>query len=825
VAHSRLTAQQLFHGCDPEQFSFETTAELSDLEEIVGHERAVAAVDFGIAIRAPGFNLYAMGPEGIGKYTLIRQFLTARAASEPVPPDRCYVHSFDDPRRPRLLTLPAGRGARLRDRMAQLSRELRVAISAALDTEQFRNRKQALEDDLKRRREEALAAFERHALGHGVALLRTPIGIGLAPMRDGRILETSELERRPEEERRAIREVVTRLEAQLSQIIEREMPRWEREHWDAHRGLIEEVTRTAAGHLIDDVRREFEDLPEVINYLSQVQRDVVENAEEVLAGAESATQALLASRAEPDERPSFRRYRVNLLVDNTETRGAPLVFEDHPTQPNLVGRVEHVAQLGTLVTDFSLIRAGALHRANGGYLVLDARKVLGQPFAWDELKRALRAREVRIETLGERLGLVSTVSLEPEPVPLDVKIVLVGDRAVYYLLCAFDPDFLELFKVQADFDDELRRSPEEEQRFVCLFGTVARREGLRPLDRSAAARMVEHAARLAGDGERMSTHLRNLTDVIREADHRAGRAGRDRLTGSEVQQAIDARTGRASRVHERVLDEIGRGRILVSTEQEVVGQVNGLTVAQVGETRFGWPVRITTRVGLGEGRIIDIEREVELGGPLHSKGVLILAGFIAGRYGRTQPLSLQATLVFEQSYAGVEGDSASLAEACALLSAIGEIPLAQSYAMTGSVNQHGDVQPIGGVNEKIEGFFDVCSRRGLTGNQGVIIPSGNAGDLMLRQDVVEAVAEDRFQVVTVETIDDAIEILSGLSAGQPTASGTFPVDSVNGRVAAGLRRFAESIRQFASPLVPIADGHRPARDRSRPRPRARSREI
>jgi len=817
VAHRRLEHGQLRHGCDPDSFAFQTTAELDDLADIVGHRRAVDAVDFGIAIRAPGFNLYAMGPEGIGKYTLIRQFLAARGAAGPVPEDRCYVYNFDDPRRPRTLALPAGLGTRLRDRMAQLIRELRAAIPAALDTERFRTRKQGLEDAAKRRRDEALVEFERRALGQGVALLRTPIGVGLAPIREGKVLEAADLEKLSDAERRAARATVSGLEAELGHMLEREMPRWERDHREALRRLTEEVLRSAVGHLIDDVRRDFADQAAVVEYLAAVEKDVVDNAEEILAGAEPGVPALLANRPEGDDRASFRRYRVNVLVDHSATVGAPVVFEDHPTHANLVGRVEHIAQLGTLVTDFTLIRAGALHRANGGYLVLDARKLLGEPYAWDELKRALRGGEIRIETLGERLGLVSTVSLEPEPVPLDVKVVLVGDRPVYYLLSALDPDFLELFRVQADFDDELVRTPEQELLVVRFLGTVARRERLRPLGRTGAARMIEHAARLAGDGERLSTHMRSLTDVLREADHLAGLAGREDIGREDVQGAVDARTGRASRVREHVLEAIERGTILLSTDATAVGQVNALTIGQLGETALGWPVRITARVGLGVGEVVDIEREVALGGPIHSKGVLILAGFVAGRFGQVLPLSLHATLVFEQSYAGVEGDSASLAEACALLSAIGDVPISQSYALTGSMNQAGVVQPIGGVNEKIEGFFDVCTARGLTGGQGVIIPAANAKDLMLRDDVVEAVRDSRFTILTVETIDDALELVSGLPAGLAGADGTFPADSVNGRVVAGLLRFAERAREFATPVGTTGRNgraHRPRRART-----------
>jgi lon-related putative ATP-dependent protease len=819
MGQRRLRGRDLYRPSDPRRFRFASTAELPELTEIVGHRRAIEAVELGIGIRARGFNIYAMGPEGIGKYTFVRQFLAGRAGSAPAPDDWCYVNNFDLARRPHALRLPAGRGRRLREGMEQLIRELRAAIPAAFETDQFRNRRQALEDELKSRREQAIADLEQRALARNVAVLRTPIGVGMAPVRDGKVVEPSEFEALPAAEQESFRAAISELEEDLRRLVHREFPRWERDQRAGVEALNQEVTRAAVEHLIEDVRAEFQDLPAVVDYLAAVQRDVIERAREMLPSPDGSLPGLLASRLGGEEGSPFRRYQVNLLVDNGGAAGAPVVFEDHPTQPNLVGRVEHTAQLGALVTDFTLIRAGALHRANGGYLVLDARKVLTQPYAWDDLKRALRAGEIRIEALGDRLGLMGTVSLEPEPIPLDLKIILIGDREVYYLLCGVDPDFVELFKVEADFDDELPRTPAEELRYARLLGTLARREGLRPLDPSGAARIVEHAARLAADRERLATRLRSMVDVLREADHRASRNGHDTLGADDVRDAIEAVIRRASRVHERILDEIQRGTILVATEGHAVGQVNGLSVAQLGEQAFGWPVRITARVGLGGGEIVDIEREVELGGPIHSKGVLILAGFVSGRYGRHLPLRLRATLVFEQSYAGVEGDSASLAEACALLSAIGGIPLRQSLAVTGSVNQAGDVQPIGGVNEKIEGFFDVCAARGLTGEQGVVIPAANMRHLMLRRDVVEAVEAGRFTITAVVSIDDALELLSGLRAGRAREA-AFTRGSFNARVADGLRSLAERAREFG-PAVAATDGARAARapgGRRSPRP-------
>jgi lon-related putative ATP-dependent protease len=494
---------------------------------------------------------------------------------------------------------------------------------------------------------------------------------------------------------------------------------------------------------------------------------------------------------------AFRRYQVNVIVDRGGAEAAPVIYEDHPTHPNLIGRIEHIAQFGTLMTDFNLIKPGALLRANGGYLILDALKVLTQPFAWDELKRALKSYEVRIEPVAESLGLGATVSLQPEAIPLDVKVVLLGDRRIYYLLSEADPDFPELFKVAVDFDDVVDRTDETTRDYARMIATMAKRDGLKPLDAGAVARIVEHAARMVGDSERLSARMRLVVDLLHESHFWTGSEGREVTTAVEVQRAIDAQIRRADRIRERVHEEIGRGTILIDTDGAHVGQVNGLSVMQLGGFAFGQPTRITARVRLGRGEVTDIEREVKLGGPLHSKGVLILAGFLGERFARERPLALAASLVFEQSYGGVEGDSASCAELYALLSALSGVPVRQCFAVTGSVNQMGRVQPIGGVNEKIEGFFDVCRARGLTGAQGVLIPDTNVKHLMLRADVVEAADRGRFRIYPVATIDQGIELLTGVPAGVPDEAGVWPADSINGRVQAQLDALAEKARAFA----------------------------
>ncbi|MDP6390198.1 MAG: ATP-binding protein, partial [Alphaproteobacteria bacterium] len=737
-----LSIGDLYAGCDTKQFDFRTTGNLPNIEELIGQERAVEAVCFGIAIESDGYNVFALGPPGIGKNTLVGEFLARQAEDEAVPSDWCYVHNFDHPRRPTALELPAGRARPLARDMDTLIQDLRAAIPAAFESDAYRERKEAIEQDYKERQEQASEELQKRAGENNIALVRTPVGLGLAPVKDGKVIDPEVFEKLPEKERRSYAGAIEALQQELQASLD-QVPKWAREMRERVHELNRDVAKFAVEHYLEDFKKAYADLPNVLQWLESVAADLIENADAFIAASGEGAAMQLAIQGIVDG-PSFRQYRVNVLIDRTEVGGAPVVYEDNPTVGELIGRIEHQAQQGALVTDFNLIKAGALHAANGGYLVVEAHKVLTQPLSWEALKRALRAREIRIQSLGQSLGLVDTVSLDPEPVPLDVKIVLTGDRTLYYLLAAYDPDFLELFKVQADFEETMERTPENVQRYAQLVGTIAQREDLRPLDRGAVARIVEHGARLAGDKHKLTTHMRSIADLVRESAHWAGEASHRAIKAEDVQRAIDASIYRADRVRERVQESIHEGTILIQTSGEAVGQVNGLSVLQLGGYAFGRPSRITARIQLGRGRVVDIEREVELGGPLHTKGVLILSGFLGARFGADRPLALSASLVFEQSYGGVDGDSASSAELYALLSAIGEVPIKQSLAVTGSVNQHGIVQAIGGANEKIEGYFDICRAGGLDGSHGVLIPASNVRHLMLRGDVVEAVKRNQF---------------------------------------------------------------------------------
>ncbi|MBI2897420.1 MAG: AAA family ATPase [Deltaproteobacteria bacterium] len=790
----------LHRSCQPAEIPFDTTADVAGTQEILGQDRAVEALRFGIGIRQPGYNVFAIGPPGVGKKTLVRQLLDQRAGGEATPSDLCYVHDFGDPHKPRALEMPAGLGSRLASDMARAVAELQVSMRGAFESDEYRTRRHKLVSESKDRQERAFAEAQERARQRRIAIARTEAGIVVAPLRGEAPLEAADFRRLPKDEQERLHAQMERVGAELEELF-RKFHDWSRQHHEALQELDREIATSVAHRVVEAVREGYREQPRVVAYLAEVEADVIEHADDFLQGEAEGLEAAFrrALRREQQDGPSFRRYQVNVLVDNAEQKGAPVVYEDNPTFSNLVGRIEHESQFGALVTNFTLIKAGAFHRAAGGYLLLDALKVLEHPFAWEAIKRTIRSAEVRIESLGQALGLQPTVTLEPEPFPLgNTKVILFGDRRLHYLLALFDPELSEIVKVVADFEESMDRSPETHGAYAQLVATLVRKEALRPLGRDAVARVIDHAARWAEDAEKLSVHMRPIVDLIREADFCAQSAGHPVVSAVDVQSAIDAQLRRAGRLRERLLEAILRQSILIDTSGEKVGQINGLSVIQLGEYFFGHPTRITARARVGKGELVDIEREVELGGPLHSKGVLILAGFLGARYAAQSPLSLSASLVFEQSYSPVEGDSASLAELCSLLSALSELPLRQSMAVTGSVDQHGHIQAIGGVNAKIEGFFDVCQKRGLTGDQGVIVPQSNVKNLMVRRDVVEAVEARRFGIYAVSDVDEAMELLTGRPAGARDAEGRFADQSVNALVDARLAAFAESTRAFLS---------------------------
>ncbi len=800
-----LAPEALRTSCDASEFSFATTAELADLLEIVGQDRAVDAIQFAMGMRREGYNVFVLGPPGTGKHIVVRKLLRERSAGEDVPSDWCYVYNFDKPHRPRALKLPTGTGVALREAVNKLIDDLRSAIPAIFESEDYRRLRQDIEDELKQSQEQVLSKIQAEAKERQIAIMQTESGIAFAPLREGKIIPPDEFNALPEADRELFQEQSRDLHERFRKAME-VVPKWARRARQRLQTLDREMTQVAVRAMLEDLHEQFSVLPQVIDYLNAFEADVIRHVALFRRpDAETSGERSTALSQAPGDLPAFRRYRVNILVDRDHLDGAPVIYADHPTYQELYGSIEHVAEMGTLVTDFGMIKAGALHRANGGYLVLDARKVLMEPHAWEGLKRALRTQEIRIESPVHSAGVMSTQALSPQPIPLSVKVVLIGEPQLYYTLDQHDPDFGELFKVTADFDARIERSRDNNMKYARLVGTLARREGLLPLASGAVARLCDHSARLAGDAEKLSTQLRRISDLVREADYIASQDGRGTIEADDVQRAIDGAIHRLSRVRNELQEQILHGTVLVDTAGEAVGQINGLSVLQLGRLAFGRPSRITARLRLGAGKVIDIEREVELGGPLHTKGVLILSGYLGARYAADRPLALSASLVFEQSYGGIDGDSASSAELYALLSALAEVPIKQSLAVTGSVNQNGQVQAIGGANEKIEGFFDVCNARGLTGEQGVLIPRSNVRNLMLRHDVVEAVAAGRFRIYAISTIDEGVATLTGMAAGERGADGAFPEDTINGRVERRMIELTELRRAYMA-QAGVSDG-------------------
>ncbi|GAA0851446.1 ATP-binding protein [Marinobacter szutsaonensis] len=773
-----LNIDQVYHRCPPEKLDFETTETLEDLELPCGQERVLRALEFGASMEGRGFNLFVLGPSGAGKQELVERFLGRHAGEKEVPPDWCHVYNFKNADRPKALRFPAGQGRVFRKDMNDFTDELRTAIPATFESEEYQSRIQELQEEMAKRQHQGLFDIQEEANRNNIAMITTPAGFTFAPMRDGEVIDPEEYKKFSDEEKQLVESKVEELQKKLQQTIQ-QIPRLRKEVRERVHALNEEMVQITLGGPMGELREKWSHLPEVVAHLDAVREDVVEHAEAFQDGESGPPAGLLV------------RYKVNLLVDNAETQGAPVIYEDLPNHQHLTGQIEHRARQGTLYTDFTLIKGGAMHRASGGYLIIDSRRVLTQPMAWESLKRILFSGEIRIESLERLYGLVSTTSLQPEPIPVSVKVVLLGDRMLYYLLSHYDPDFLDLFKVEADFEDDLDRDDGCYVLYARMIASMARGVKARPLTRDGVARLIEHASRLASDQRKLTAHDRVLRDLLSEADHWAGQDGAELITDEYIQQAIDEREYRASRVRERSMEQITRGIVKIATEGQEVGQVNGLSVLRLGASMFGQPTRITATARPGKGQVVDIEREAKLGGPIHSKAVMILSRFLASRYAGEGELSLSASLAFEQSYGGVEGDSASVAETCVLLSAIAGVPLKQSFAVTGSMNQHGEVQAVGGVNEKIEGFFSVCRNSGNLGNQGVLLPESNVEHLMLRKDVRDAMGDGRFTIYPISDINEAIELLTGMEPGVADENGDYPEGSFNRKVQDRLSAFAE----------------------------------
>ena len=788
-----LPSAALYQACDLGKLEFESTADLEPLAFPLGQQRALEAIEFGIDIKQPGFNLFLVGPTGLGKQELLQEVLSKRPKDADSRSDWCYVNNFSNRQKPRVLRLPPGLGQKLRQDMESLVEDLLTSLPSSFQSDEYRNRLQEIEQEIQDRQEHRFRELDRKAEKEDIIIVRTPGGYTMGPVVDGKPLEEEEYEKLSDDEKRHVEQKIAELQNDL-QVIIRDIPLVEREHHQRVKALNEDITRHTVGQLIAWMENSYRERPEIMEYLGEVKRSAIKNVGAFLPSEQSGDADNIASRVD-----AFHAYSVNVIVDHANTESAPIVFEDNPTYQNLIGRIEYASQMGTLITDFTLIKPGALHRANGGYLILDAHKLLTHGFAWEGLKRVLKSGEIKIQSLEEMLSLANTVSLEPESIPVNVKVILMGEPRLYDMLRSYDREFDELFKVAADFAHSTPRDENNVHDYARMLAALQRDCGTLPLDRDSVARIIEEASRTGGDTEKLSLQLQDMRDLLSEAGYWAAKQKRKLIKRVDVEFALDKQRYRRDQYRELLQEQVLRGIRLIDTEGARVAQINALSVLQVGGYAFGQVSRITATARLGRAGVVDIEREARLGGEIHSKGVMILSSYLAGHYAANQPLPLAASLAFEQSYGMVDGDSASAAELCVLLSALGEIPLRQCFAVTGSINQLGEIQAIGGVNEKIEGFFDLCAARGLSRKQAVIIPAVNRVHLMLRQEVRSAVEKGEFQIFPVEHVEQMLQLLSGMEPGQLDDEGLYPPSSFNYRIQRRIKKLQNMQQRFAHP--------------------------
>jgi len=806
----RLEPEKLRWTCDPALFDFETTEELPDLDYAIGQKRALRSIEFGLGMEGTGFNLFVSGETGTSRTSTIRNMLKKRAKEEPKPSDWVYVNNFKDSDSAFSLALPAGKGGELAADMKVLVDAFRTDIPKALESPEYEARRAEILDEYQKSNNDLFQTLEKESAKHSFALQRTVSGLVIVPQKEGRNYTQEEYEGLTDKKRQKLDLTGKKLTEKLNEVLRRVRDN-EKLTKDALAQADRDLGMSCLGHRLGPLKERYAGLEKVQAYLDAVQEDILNNLEDFKPhSAQPQIPGIKMTRQEP----TFERYEVNVLVDNKETEGAPVVFEANPTYNNLFGRIEHVMQYGGVaVTDFTMIRSGALHRANGGYLVIDAREVLINPFVWDALKRCIRTGDIRIEDVLEQYRFMTMVTLKPEAVAMQTKIIMIGTPWIYYLLFYMDPDYRKFFKVKAEFDSRLARTPEIMQDYALFVGTHCRCEKLLHFDRTGVARLLEYTSRMVEDQHKVSSQFMEISDFIREVSFWARKDGHTVVTGDDVLRAAGEKLYRVNRIEERMHELYEDGSIMVDTDGSVIGQINGLSVIGLGDHTFGRPARITARVYTGQAGMVNIEREVKLSGPIHDKGVMILTGYLGGTFAVERPLSLSASICFEQSYDGIEGDSASSTELYALLSALSGVPIKQGIAVTGSVNQRGMIQPIGGVNFKIEGFFAVCRSQGLTGHQGVMIPKANERHLMLNDEVMEAVAAGQFHIWSVETIEQGIEILTGMKAGERSKHGEFPKKTVFHQVDKRLSEMAElmqaqEVKNTRKPRKTIDEGSR-----------------
>ncbi len=786
----KVSVDKLYLCCDKSDFPFKTTDDIQPLEETIGQARALRALDFGLEIDSHGFNIYILGESGTGKMTTIRTILEGKARNEPVPNDWCYVYNFKNSDAPRSLSLPPGTGLTFQKDMDEAIKTLQQEIPKIFESKEYEKQRTKIFDEFQEKQKKLFLVLEKEVKEKAFSLRKTVSGLALVPVKKtGETLTEEEFANLAPKAKKKLEGIGKKLQEKLDDAV-RIVRGKEKNVKDNLAQLERQAALSSVGLLIDELKQKYSQNSEILSYLDDVEEDILEHVEDFKPHEEqpSAMPMMKPLKAEP----SFVRYSVNVLVNNRHTKGAPIVIESNPTYYNLFGRIEHKLQYGIAVTDFSLIKAGSLHMANGGYLVVNALDILKNIFVYDALKRSIKDKEIRIEDVWEQYRLVSSITLRPQAIPFKVKVVLVGNPYLYYMLYNLDEEYKELFKIKADFENRMDRNREALFKYAGFIRTKCAETGLMPFERDAVAKIAEYGSRLAEHQGKLSAKFSQVADILRESDHWAKHSRSKTVKPIHVEKAIEERIYRSNKVEKKIQEAIREGTILLDTEGSVTGQVNGLSVIDLGDYRFGIPSRITSRTFAGKAGIVNIERETKLSGKIHEKGILTLSAYLGGKYASKSPLSLSASLTFEQLYGGVEGDSATCAEVYALLSSIAGVPMKQSLAITGSMNQHGEVQPIGGVNEKIEGFFEICKINKLNGKQGVIIPKSNIKNLMLKKEVIEAVKKKKFSIYAIDNIEDGIEIFSGMPAGELQPDGKYPKGSFNFLVSKRLNELSKA---------------------------------
>ena len=794
---TKLSPAELFRACDPDLFPFDTTADLENFDGTIGQEKALRALDFGLTMDSMGFNIFALGESGTGKRTTIMALLSDKAAGEQVPNDWCYVYNFKDPDVPLAVALGPGEGALFQREMDEFITILRSEIPKAFESKEYEIQKSKILDEFQQKQSEYLSRLDEEARTRGFAVRKAPAGVLVVPLKEnGELLTKEEFDGLDEKERKRLEEIGKSFQEKLNDIV-----RVLREAEKLVRDMINKLDRMIVldilDPLVDGLKTKYGTNEKIVAYLDHVKDDLLSHIDEFRASEEAP--APLPFLKMPKQEPSFTRFAVNVIVNNGDQKGAPVVFESNPTYLNLFGRIEYKMVYGMAVTDFSQIKAGSVHKANGGYLVVDALDLLRNTFSYDGLKRALKHRQIKIEDILEQYRLMSTTALKPEAIPLNVKVVIMGSPYLYYMLYNYDEESRDLFKVKADFDSRMERTDGNIHKYAAYIAQVQKEEGLLPLHRTAVAKIVEYGARFADHQDKLSTRFSDIGDLVREAHYWAKKASSPVVEREHVGKAVNEKALRVNRIEERMREMMLEGTLIVDTGGAKVGQVNGLAVLDLGDYRFGKPSRITAKTYTGRAGIVNIERETKMSGRIHEKAILIITSYLGSKYARSKPISLSAWITFEQLYETVEGDSATCAELYALLSSIAGVPLSQSFAVTGSMDQNGDVQPIGGANEKIEGFFDLCKMRGLDGSQGIILPRRNVKNLVLKDEIVEAVGNGLFTIYAIEKMEEGLELLTGLKAGERGEDETYPEGTINFFVEKRLTEISEAMEKSKGP--------------------------